>query len=179
KYLKEFHHYSESTANYFTSIYYIVADNVCIFFGAVVSLLTARKVSIQWARVVSFVGCTALVALSVLVPTLEKGPLLLFILVLVGAGSLGAHPQYYALVQELPPRHMGMLSGILSAASWLVVGRMQGAIGQHIRQTGSYDLPLLATGLAPIAALALLVPWAWLSHEKTKIQTIKNPDKPS
>ena len=179
KYLKEFHHYSESAANYFTSIYYIVADIGCIFFGAVVSLLTARQVSIQWARVVSFVGCTALVALSVLVPTLEKGPLLLFILVLVGAGSLGAHPQYYALVQELPPRHMGMLSGILSAASWLVVGRMQGAIGQHIRQTGSYDLPLLATGLAPIAALALLVPWAWLSHEKTKIPTIKNPDKPS
>ena len=40
KYLKEYHHYSESTANYFTSGYYIVADVGCLFFGAVVSVLT-------------------------------------------------------------------------------------------------------------------------------------------
>jgi ACS family hexuronate transporter-like MFS transporter len=165
KYLKEYHQYSESAANYFTSGYYIVADIGCLFFGAVVSLLTARGVSIHWARLASFAGCTALVALSVVVPTLERGPLLLLTLVLVGAGSLGAHPQYYALVQELPPRHMGMLSGLLSAASWVVVGRMQGAIGEHIKQTGSYDVPLIATGVAPLAALALLVVWVRISQK--------------
>jgi ACS family hexuronate transporter-like MFS transporter len=168
KYLKEYHHYSESAANYFTSGYYIVADIGCIFFGAVVSVLTARGMSIQYARLASFTGCTALVACSVLVPALERGPLLLLTLVLVGAGSLGAHPQYYALVQELPARHMGMLSGLLSAASWVVVGRMQGAIGEHIKRTGSYDVPLIATGVAPLAALALLVVWARINQKGNK-----------
>lgn len=169
KYLKEFHHYSEAAANYFTSGYYIVADIGCLFFGAVVSLLTARGVSIQVARLACFAGCTALVALSVIVPALERGPLLLVTLVLAGAGSLGAHPQYYALVQELPPRHMGMLSGLLSAASWVVVGRMQGAIGEHIKQTGSYDAALIATGVAPLAALALLVVWVRIHARKESI----------
>lgn len=173
KYLKEYHHYSESMANYFTSGYYIVADIGCIFFGAVVSLLTARGMSIHYARLASFAGCTALVALSMVVPTLERGPLLLVTLVLVGAGSLGAHPQYYALVQELPARHMGMLSGLLSAASWVVVGRMQGAIGEHIKRTGSYDAPLIATGVAPLAAMALLVVWARICRKDTDSKGIK------
>lgn len=163
KYLKEFHHYSETAANYFTSGYYIVADIGCIFSGAVVTFLTSRRVSTHWARMASFAGCTALVAISLIVPLLEKGPVLLITLSLVGAGSLGAHPQYYALVQELPPRHMGALSGILAAFSWVVVGFMQGAIGQHIKQTGSYDLPMIVTGAAPLVGLLVLGIWVWIS----------------
>src|SRR5262249_53930229 len=166
KYLKEFHHYSEATANYFTSGYYIVADIGCLFFGGVVSVLTARCVPIHWARLVSFAGCVALVALSVAVPALERGPLMLVALVLVGAGSLGAHPQYYALIQELPPRHMGVLSGLLSATSWVAVGRMQGTIGDDIKRTGSYDWPLIATGLAPLAGLVVLTAWVALAPRR-------------
>jgi ACS family hexuronate transporter-like MFS transporter len=168
KYLKEFHHYSEATANYFTSGYYIVADIGCIFFGAVVSVLTRWRVPVHWARLVSFTGCAALVALSIAVPALGRGPLLLVALVLVGAGSLGAHPQYYALVQELPPRHMGVLSGLLAATSWVVVGRMQGTIGDYIKRTGSYDLPLIATGLAPLAGLAVLTAWVALASRSQR-----------
>lgn len=163
KYLKEFHHYSEATANYFTSGYYIVADVGCLFFGAVVTVLTARRVPVRWARLVSFAGCAVLVALSVAVPFMESGPLLLVTLTLVGAGSLGAHPQYYALVQELPARHMGLLSGLLAALSWVAVGRMQGLIGEYIKRTGSYDLPLIATGLAPLAGLAVFAAWVALA----------------
>jgi len=168
KYLKEFHHYSETAANYFTSGYYIVADIGCIFSGAVVTFLTSRRVSTHWARMASFAGCTALVAISLIVPLLEKGPVLLITLSLVGAGSLGAHPQYYALVQELPPRHMGALSGILAAFSWVVVGFMQGAIGQHIKQTGSYDLPMIVTGAAPLVGLLVLGIWVWISGRSEK-----------
>lgn len=162
KYLKEFHHYEEATANYFTSGYYIVADIGCLFFGAVVSALTARKVEVHWARLISFTGCAALVSLSAAVPFMQPGPLLLLCLVLVGAGSLGAHPQYYALVQELPPRHMGFLAGVLAAASWIAVGRMQGIIGDHIKATGSYDMPLIVTGLAPLLGLVVLALWVAL-----------------
>ena len=54
----------------------------------------------------------------------------------VGAGALGAQPQYYVLAQELPARHMGMLSGVLSASSWVVVGYMQGEMGNYFKPTG-------------------------------------------
>jgi ACS family hexuronate transporter-like MFS transporter len=91
---------------------------------------------------------------------MDRGPLLLVALVLVGAGALGAHPQYYALAQELPARHMGVLSGVLAATSWIAVGTMQGAMGDYIKRTGSYDLPLTVTGLAPLAGLLAMAAWA-------------------
>jgi ACS family hexuronate transporter-like MFS transporter len=166
KYLKEYHHYSEATANYFTSGYYIVADVGCLFFGAVVSVLTAWRLQVRVARLIAFSGCVALVALSALVPAMERGPLLLIALVLVGAGSLGAHPQYYALVQELPSRHMGVLSGLLAATSWVAVGRMQGAMGDYIKRTGSYDVPLVVTGLAPMAGLIAMAVWVYVRRSK-------------
>ena len=90
---------------------------------------------VRWARLVSFAGCAG--------PgrpvgrwsrSWSRGPLLLLALSLVGAGSLGAHPQYYALVQELPARHMGVLSGVLAATSWVAVGYMQGAMGDYIKR---------------------------------------------
>jgi MFS transporter, ACS family, aldohexuronate transporter len=121
KYLKEFHHYSEATANYFTAGYYVVAG-----LGSLLALMAA------------------------------------------GAGSLGAHPQYYSLAQELPARHMGFLSGVLAAASWVAVGRMQGAMGAYIKETESYDLPLVVTGLAPLAGLLAMAVWAVVSLHGTR-----------
>ncbi|HEX3147460.1 MAG TPA: MFS transporter [Gemmataceae bacterium] len=168
KYLKEFHHYSESTANYFTSGYYLVADVGCLFFGGVVSVLTRFQMHVRYARLISFFGCAALVSLSAVVPTLSPGPLLFVALLAVGAGALGAHPQYYALAQELPARHMGMLSGVLSASSWVVVGYMQGEMGDYIKQTGSYDLPLVVTGLAPLAGLAAMAVWVVVAGGREK-----------
>jgi len=150
----------ESTANYFTSGYYIVADLGCLFFGGIVSVLTWRNLHVRWARLVSFALCTALIALSAVVPNMGRGPGVMVCLLAVGAGALGAHPQYYALVQELPARHMGFLSGLLAATSWFAVGYMQGSMGDYIKNTGSYDLPMVVTGLAPIAGLVAMAAWA-------------------
>jgi MFS transporter, ACS family, hexuronate transporter len=162
KYLKEHHAYSESTANLFTSLFYLVAGFGSLFFGSLVSTLTRIGLRLRWARVLTFAGCSAFVALGAAVPFMEPGVLLLISLILMGAGSLGAHPQYYALAQELPPKHLGLLSGILSASSWVAVGRMQGMMGDYIKRTGSYDLPLILTGLAPIAGLVALTVWVAL-----------------
>jgi ACS family hexuronate transporter-like MFS transporter len=163
KYLKEYHHYSESTANYFTSGYYVVAGFGSLAFGSVVSVLTRFGMHVRVARFITFGGCAALVALGAVVPQMEPGRWLLAALVLMGAGSLGAHPQYYALVQELPAKYMGFLSGVLAATSWVAVGRMQGIMGDHIKQTGSYDLPLVVTGLAPLAGLLAMGVWVMLA----------------
>jgi ACS family hexuronate transporter-like MFS transporter len=153
KFLKENRGYSESEANLFASGYYLVADVGCLAAGALVSVLVARRLPVRWARLVVFALCAALVALSVAVPFMDRGPWLLAALLAVGAGALGAHPQYYALAQELPTRHMGMLSGVLSATSWVVVGFAQGRMGDHVNQTHSYDFPLIITGLSPLVGL--------------------------
>jgi ACS family hexuronate transporter-like MFS transporter len=76
---------------------------------------------------------------------------------LVGAGILGLHPHYYALVQEMPAARMGQLSGLLAASAWFTVGAVQKAVGAHIEQTKSYDAGLVVAGLAPLVALVVLV----------------------
>lgn len=164
KFLKEHHHYSETTANRFTSAYYMVADVGCLLCGALVSAIIARGVHVRWARIICMALCAGLIALSAAVPYLEKGPFLLIALALVGAGALGAHPQYYALVQELPQKYMATLGGMLTACSWVSVGQMQGAIGLYIKETKSYDFPLVFTGLTPLAALTAMTAWALVSH---------------
>jgi ACS family hexuronate transporter-like MFS transporter len=166
KYLKEHRGYGEAEANLFASGYYLVADVGCLAAGALASLLIARRVPVRAARLIVFGLCAGLVALSVAVPYMDRGPWLLAALLAVGAGALGAHPQYYALTQELPARHMGLLSGVLSASSWVAVGAMQGAMGVYVKRTGSYDLPLTVTGLAPLAGL--LAMWAWATFTRPR-----------
>ena len=118
---------------------------------------------VRWARLVSFAGCAALVALSAVVPAMERGPLLLIALVLVGAGSLGAHPQYYALVQELPAAAHGRA---VRRPGRDIVGRgratCRGRWATTSSETGSYDLPLIVTGLAPLAGLVAMAAWVAL-----------------
>jgi MFS transporter, ACS family, hexuronate transporter len=167
KYLHDQRGYSRSAANLFASAYYLVADVGCLAFGALVSLLVRRRLPVRWARLVGFTGCVALMGLAAVVPDLDKGPLLFAALLGVGAGALGAHPQYYALAQELPARHMGLLSGVLSALSWVAVGFMQGRMGEYVDRTRSYDLPLTLTGLVPLAGLVAFAAWVIVARPTT------------
>ena len=74
-----------------------------------------------------FAGWCGLTAAAVLVPLVGGSPWLLApVLMLVGAGILGLHPVYYALAQELPAKHMGVLSGVLAAMTWVTVGSRAG-----------------------------------------------------
>jgi ACS family hexuronate transporter-like MFS transporter len=166
KYLKEFHHYSESDADNFTSLYYLCADLGCLASGALVTWLVARRVTVPYARLIAFAICIFLASLSAILPMVDRGPFLMLTLLLIGAGTLGAHPQYYALVQDLPARHMGFLSGLLAAMSWIPVGRMQGELGKLVQRTGSYDLGFQIIGFVPLVGLAALIAWVVLGKTK-------------
>lgn len=165
KYLKEYHGYSESTANYFTSAYYLVADIGCLASGILVKWLTRRGQGVRWARVVAFGVCILLTATAVLIPSLPRGPWLFAVLLLIGAGTLGAHPQYYALSQELPTRYMGTLSGALAAASWFAVGFMQRRAGKHVEAVQSYDDVLLFVGFVPLIGLLAMIVWVYVTDK--------------
>jgi ACS family hexuronate transporter-like MFS transporter len=158
KYLKEYHHYSAGLADLAVVGYYVAADLGCILAGFGVKWLAGRGWAVHPARVLVFVGWAGLTALAALVPVLGGNPWVLVpVLMLVGAGILGLHPVYYALAQELPAKHMGVLSGALAAVTWVTVGTVQGELGAHIRATGSYDVGLVIAGLAPLLGLAALV----------------------
>jgi len=168
KYLKEFHHYTPAASASAVAAYYIAADLGCILAGYLVKLLAGNGRSVHTSRVVVFALWCGLTALAAGIPLLGGNFWILVpLLMLVGAGILGLHPIYYALAQELPTKHMGVLSGILAAMTWVTVGTVQGAIGSHIKETGSYTPGFLIAGFAPFLGLLTLLA-LWKPNAETK-----------
>lgn len=172
KFLKENQHYPElfgpNSAQVVVTAYYIVADIGCLLAGFAATVLSRKlDMRIERARFVSFVICTACAFLAVFATSVPPGWLQVTILLLVGAGTLGLHPMYYAAVQELPRNHMGLLGGALSAGTWFIVGNMQGMIGQHIKETNDYTLGMVIAGTAPLVGLACLAVLVFVPRLKT------------
>src|SRR5271166_1509543 len=85
---------------------------------------------------------------------------LLGTLLVVGFGSLGLFPTYYAFTQELSVRQMGKVTGVLSFVTWTSTAFVQGLIGRWIDRTGSYLAVTCLAGLVPaLGLLALLLFW--------------------
>ena len=157
KFLKEAHGYEEAFANYFTSAYYIATDIGCLTVGFLVKQLASHGWNVHRARLVTFLGCSLLTALGMVAAVVSKGPLLLGLLLLIGAGALGLFPNYYAFGQEITKKHQGLVVGSLATFAWLATGLMQNLVGQTIQATGSYVASMALMGLAPF--LAFLVLW--------------------
>ena len=105
-------------------------------------------------------GACFLTSLSVFLPWLDKGWVLLVILLLIGAGALALFPCYYSFVQELSPDYVGRLTGVLSLWVWGVTSPMHSAFGLLADRTKSYDVGLVVAGLAPwLGVVALKFLW--------------------
>jgi ACS family hexuronate transporter-like MFS transporter len=156
-FLQRGHGYSEETTNYFTSAYYLATGlgSFCAGFGTL--WLVRRRFSVHGSRMAVFAGCTLLTTLSVVAAQLERGPLLLMLLLVIGFGALGLFPNYYSFSQELTVRHQGKVTGLLGLINWLAVGLFQWLVGKAIDQTDSYALGLTLAGLTPLIALTVLV----------------------
>ena len=156
KFLKESQGFSADTADLVSPLFYVSAELGCFAGGAWVLWLVARGRAVHFARVTGY-ALFALVTLSATLAPLAGGWAGVALIVLAGAGILGLHPLYYALIQELPAKQMAILSGLLTAVGWSVVAQMQKEMGAHINETKSYAIGFYIAGLAPLMGLAALL----------------------
>lgn len=156
-FLQDFHHYSKDATRLCTSLYFISTDIGCLAAGFVVKLLLTRGCSVRRARQLGFTLFAAMTALAALLPLTDGGIVTIASLMLAGAGILGLHPFYYALVQDLPGRLMATLSGALAALGWVVSSLFQIVIGSVIQEHKNYDVGLVLVGLLPL--LGVLALW--------------------
>ncbi len=157
KMLREEYQYTRLQVQYFSIAYYIAADAGCLAVGFLIKWLAGRGYSVQRARMATFLACVVLTALSTLAAALPAAPVLLATLLLIGFGSLGQFPIYYALTQELSARRMGNITGMFSFIFWLSYALVSGPIGDWIDRTGSYSQVMFIAGLLPFAGLLALV----------------------
>jgi ACS family hexuronate transporter-like MFS transporter len=112
------------------------------------------------ARRTVYVGACLLTSLSVFLPLLGQGWMLLATLLLIGAGALALFPCYYSIVHELSTTHEGRLTVILSLRVWAVTSPMHTIIAMLVDHTKSYDAGLVLAGLAPwLGVIAMKLLW--------------------
>jgi ACS family hexuronate transporter-like MFS transporter len=149
-------HYDESTVNWFSTAYYVATDFGSLTAGAMALYLARRGQSVHASRVWVFAGFAALTALSVVVAFLERGPLLVALLLVIGFGALGLFPIYYSFSQELTTRHQGKVTGALGCINWLAMYVLQAAVGESVKAVG-YSIGVALAGLAPLLGVVVLV----------------------
>lgn len=150
KFLQTGRGYTEAEALNFNSAYYISTDVGC-FAAGIVSMLLVRRLSLSAhsARRWVYAGACGLTSLSVFIPSLGQGWLLLAVLLVIGAGALALFPCYYSFVQEVSADHVGRITGLLSMWVWAVTSPLHSLFGYIADTTKSYDAGLVIAGLAP------------------------------
>jgi ACS family hexuronate transporter-like MFS transporter len=160
KFLHDGRGYAEAAALNFNSLYFIAADAGCLLAGAAAAWLVRRGSVAHDARRTVFIGACVFTSLSVFIPALDPGWLLLTTLLLIGAGALALYPCYYSFTQELSAKHIGRLTGLLALWVWSLTSPVHSLFGYVKDQTGSYDISLALAGLTPwLGVIAMKVLW--------------------
>ncbi len=164
--LREQYGYGREEVQYFSIAYYVAADIGCLSAGFVAPWLVGRGLTVHGARVSVFAFCTLLTAMSTLVAILPASWMLLAMLLVLGFGSLGQFPMYYAFSQELATRRLGRLTGALSFLTWTATGLINELIGRWVNRTHSYSAVTFVAGLLPsLGLLAMLLLWDDKKHQ--------------
>jgi ACS family hexuronate transporter-like MFS transporter len=160
KMLREEYGYGERAVQQFSVAYYLATDAGCLAVGFLVRWLAGRGWSVHGARMTTFFGCCLLTALSMMAASLPASWMLLAALLVIGFGSLGQFPTYYAFTQELSARQMGKVTGLLSFTFWFVYSMVGGPVGHWIDRTGRFSHVMFVAGLLPtIGLLAMVLLW--------------------
>ncbi|MGE4182086.1 MAG: MFS transporter [Limisphaerales bacterium] len=159
KFLQEGRGYSETTALYFNSGFFVATDVGCLGAGLLAWWLCRRGLSVHRSRSLVFLVCALLSALTLVAAFLPQGVALLATLLVVGAGALGVFPIYHALTQDLSADHQGKVSGAGGVAAF-ALSPAHAVFGRMVDNSGSFDLGIALAGCLPlIACLVLWVMW--------------------
>ena len=166
KFLQEGRGYLEQDALTFTSAYYLASDVGCLGAGAVSLWLIKKGVTVHRSRAYVFLGCALLTTVTSVSAILPKGPLLLFTLLLAGAGALGVFPCYYAFTQELSSQRQGLVSGLTGVFAWAFSSPAHKLFGWLIDRTDSFNLGIAVAGWLPLCAFLGL--WFFWPENRTQ-----------
>lgn len=143
----------------------VMTDVGCLSAGLATAALSRLGWTVHGARTFVFGLCSILVASGALIAWLPAGPSLVIVLMLVGVGSLGLFPSYYALSQELSVTHQGKITGILGTIAWIFPSLWHREFGAWVDQTKSYDVGMCLASILPLIAWAAMV-WIWPRETK-------------
>jgi ACS family hexuronate transporter-like MFS transporter len=148
-FLQDARGYPENTVFWFSMVYYGAADIGAISCGFLTLAIVNRGAPVHRGRMIVFFAFACLALMSVPVAFMDRGLLLLILLVVLGFASLGVFPNYYAFTQELTTKHQGKVSGILGCVNWIAMFFLQDGVGTFVKNNKARHLAeALASGMA-------------------------------
>jgi ACS family hexuronate transporter-like MFS transporter len=146
----------QETIDFFVA-YYIATDlgSLAAGFGAL--LLVRWGFPVHGSRVAIYITAALLCTLSIVAARLDKGNVLLGVLLVIGFASLALFPLHYSFSQELTVRHQGKLSGALGCINWLAMYLLQSSVGLLVEQTKTNSVGVALAGLPPLLGVAALL----------------------
>jgi ACS family hexuronate transporter-like MFS transporter len=157
KFLETGRGFSKAAALDINAWFNVMTDIGCIAAGVATALLFRRGATVFGARTLVFAACATLVAAGSTIPWIPAGPRLVAVLMVVGLGSLGLFPCYYAFSQDLSTAHQGKVTGLLGTCAWIVPSIWHWQFGRYVDQSKSYDMGMMIASLMPLVALAAIL----------------------
>jgi MFS transporter, ACS family, hexuronate transporter len=157
--------FTTNETSWFSLAYYVFSDAGTLSAGFLTLQLVRGGMPVHASRRLVFFGFALLTTLCAAVPFLPGTWTLVAALVVVGFGALGVFPNYYSFSQDLTVRHQGIVTGTLGCCCWVAMAVWQKTIGLLVTSTGSYTIPFLIAGIAPLLGFAVLLLF-WGKTEK-------------
>jgi ACS family hexuronate transporter-like MFS transporter len=118
--------------------FFIAADIGSMLSGYVTRRVTTSGWPIERARKAVMLGTSGLCLLTIPAMALGKSWFAVPLLVLVAAGAMGGFANYFALTQEVSPRHTAFVVGLAGAVAWYVLAALQPVVGRIADAMGTF-----------------------------------------
>ena len=152
-YLREGRGFTEGQQAGVFTLFFIAADAGALLSGYFIRQL-APRLGVFRSRFWVFFTCSLLTWASFPLAFVESSWALFPSLVVLGLGSLGLFPIYFAFSQDLTTKRQGILTGILAAWNWVLLFLMQRLMGWAIQSSQDAEVARLATlGVDSVLAL--------------------------
>src|SRR5262249_51975065 len=132
--------------------------------GYMTRRLTYAGYSVERSRKLVLWGTALLCLLSVPAARAMTPWFTLPLLFVVGAAAMGGLPLFFALSQEVSPRHTALCLGLCGSAAWVVIAVLQPPIGALVDRVGTFVPSLIVIGFVPL--LGALVGLLWPEPER-------------
>ncbi len=150
----------------FSAIPFLAADVGNIGGGALSSFLARRGMSAARARILVISCCTLLITSGALVGSVSNDTVVLILIAVMAMGTAAFMANYFAFIQEVSPRHTGLVAGILGGLGNLFAAGFHPVVGWAKDTTGSFGILFVVVGLIPYVGLgALALGWGTRSEE--------------
>jgi MFS transporter, ACS family, hexuronate transporter len=152
-------HYDVRQQQTVLAVFYLAADLGSVAVGYLMARLVGRGQTVVASRkLVTFI--TAALCLLTIPAMLSADPWVFIpLLCLAGAGSLGGFATYFALTQEVSPRHTAQVVGFSGAVSWALVACISPLTGAIADRTGTYIWMFMAVSCLPLLGALIGLLW--------------------